>query len=61
MNVHAWSVAAASLAPIAIVGLSGCSTNNPAPQSTTSATTFDQHEHDDARHDDRHGPPPRPT
>jgi uncharacterized surface protein with fasciclin (FAS1) repeats len=37
MNVQAKSVAAASLAAIAIVGFSGCSSIKPAAQSTTSA------------------------
>jgi uncharacterized surface protein with fasciclin (FAS1) repeats len=36
MNVQAKSVAAASLAAIAIMGFSGCSSNKPAAQSTTS-------------------------
>ena len=37
MNVQAKTVAAASLAAIAIVGFSGCSSNKPAAQGTTSA------------------------
>ncbi|SOX53095.1 fasciclin [Mycobacterium ahvazicum] len=37
-NVQAKTVAAASLAAIAIVGFSGCSSNKPAAQSSTSAT-----------------------
>ena len=37
MNVQAKSVAAASLAAIAIVGLSACSSNKPTAQSVTSA------------------------
>src|SRR5271163_4018896 len=38
MNVQAKSVAVASLAAIAVVGFSGCSSNKPAAQGTTSAT-----------------------
>src|SRR6201997_3192838 len=37
MNVQAKTAAAASLAAIAIVGFSGCSSNKPAAQDTTSA------------------------
>jgi uncharacterized surface protein with fasciclin (FAS1) repeats len=37
-NVQAKAVVTASLAAIAIVGFSGCSSNNPAAQSSTSAT-----------------------
>jgi uncharacterized surface protein with fasciclin (FAS1) repeats len=37
MNVKAKSVAVASLAAIAVVGFSGCSSNRPAAQGTTSA------------------------
>ncbi len=37
MNVQAKAVAAASLAAMAIVGFSGCSSNKPAAQDTTSA------------------------
>lgn len=38
MNVQTKTLAAASLAAIAIVGFSGCSSNKPAAQETTSAT-----------------------
>jgi uncharacterized surface protein with fasciclin (FAS1) repeats len=39
MNVQAKTVGAASLAAIAIVGFSGCSSNKPAAQNTSTSTT----------------------
>jgi uncharacterized surface protein with fasciclin (FAS1) repeats len=39
MNVQAKTVGAASLAAIAIVGFSGCSSNKPAAQDTSTSTT----------------------